>query len=355
MMCRRFLSLFLIVALPLCAQTNRPAPMQSFELSTVLSRDLAPNASASIAFLTDQSMGLLWLSADPRERIVFVLEWNGDSLRSLEPEFHAENKVFIHASGDDHVLLTTRPAYGSPQSLLYSLSMRTQQQIPYLSHWLISSSGKTAASSTNKEWTLYRLIPTLQVVKSGAGVLLAISDDKLAVQEGDRIVTETFAGKELGSFRVKPPTKCFTSAAVLTDSLYVQSCGVDEIADWNGRKRFKLILPKDSPLTISTDSSGKRVMFDYPTRRVSSLRGAGEVALAVGTLGLGVNDQKSNGESVRIIDATTGKECFKWDAKLSEDAAPFTHAALSPSGRYVAIAVGQRLAIYRLPEECNVR
>jgi len=352
--CCRFLPLFLFVALPLCAQTKRPAPLQSFELSKVLSRSFAPAASASIAFLTDQSMALLWLSADPRERMVSVLEWNGDSLRLLAPEFHAENKTFIHASGDEHVILTTY-AGGNQPSILYSLSMQTQQQIPYLSNWLISWSGKTAASSTNKDWTLYRLIPDVQVVRSGAGVLLAISDDKLVVQEGDQIVTETFDGKELGSFRVKPPTKCATSAAVLTNSLYFQSCGIDEIADWNGRRIFKLVLPKDSTIATSVDRSEKRVMFDYSTRRVSVLRSAGEVAIAVGTLGAGVTDQKSNGESVRIIDATTGTECFEWDAKLPEEAAPFSHAALSPSGRYVATIVGQRLAIYRLPERCSFR
>ncbi|MFL6437893.1 MAG: hypothetical protein ACJ71Q_09960 [Terriglobales bacterium] len=345
--------LVLLIVLPLCAQIHSPALVKSFDLSNALSRPQT-DTSASVAFLTDHVIALLWHAAEPQQQTVSVLEWNGDSLRRLTPDFNASGETYIHADGGDQVLLTAISLGGSPPSLLYSLKTHTQARIPYVWHELVSASGNTAGNTTDKNWTLYRLTPSFRELRSESGVLLAVSDDKIVFRQGDNVRTETVEGIELGSFAVKPETRCATSAVLLSDSLYLQTCGLNEITDWYGKKRLKLALPKDSPTAINVDRSAKRLMFDYSTRHVSVLRSTAETAVAIGSLGAGVTDQKSNGESVRVIDTRSGGECFKWDRKLPEDAASFSHAALSPSGQYVSTAVGGRLEIYRLPEQCSL-
>ena len=90
-------------------------------------------------------------------------------------------------------------------------------------------------------------------------------------------------------------------------------------------------------------------MFDNFERKISMFRNAGEILLAVGTLGTGVGD-----EEVLVLDTSSGDSCFDWKRSFPEGSVALAQdAAISPSGEFVAIAAGGRLSVYRLPDICR--
>jgi len=72
----------------------------------------------------------------------------------------------------------------------------------------------------------------------------------------------------------------------------------------------------DFPELWSED--GKRILFHNFGRKISIFRNAGEIALAVGTLGAGVADEQSNREEVLVLDTATGNSCFDWRRSFPE-------------------------------------
>jgi hypothetical protein len=95
-------------------------------------------------------------------------------------------------------------------------------------------------------------------------------------------------------------------------------------------------------------------LFDNFGRKISMFRNAGEILLAVGTLGAGVADEQSNREEVLVLDTSTGDSCFDWKRSFAEGSVALAQdAAISPSGEFVAIAAGGTLSVYRLPKVCG--
>jgi len=98
---------------------------------------------------------------------------------------------------------------------------------------------------------------------------------------------------------------------------------------------------------------GRRLIYDYYKRRVSLLRNAGEIALAVATLGVGVMDEIDNSETVRVVDTVMGSTCFEWNSPTLPGIPIGYHADVSPSGKYAAVITDEWLSIYALPDICG--
>jgi hypothetical protein len=95
------------------------------------------------------------------------------------------------------------------------------------------------------------------------------------------------------------------------------------------------------------------VLYDRYTRKVSLARTITEDDAAVGTLGLGVANERSNGELVRAIDMNRNNVCFEWRQSSTTVEEGFYHVDISPSGRSVAIITRTALVIHDLPRECT--
>ena len=93
-------------------------------------------------------------------------------------------------------------------------------------------------------------------------------------------------------------------------------------------------------------------MFDNHTRRISALQEIYEDLVDLASFGLAPSPE-STGETIRVVDATTGGICFELDGS----AFPMSgrHADLSPSGRFVVVVMDDTLSIYRLPNSCAPR
>src|SRR5260370_40684129 len=99
--------------------------------------------------------------------------------------------------------------------------------------------------------------------------------------------------------------------------LYLNDCKSERIGDFNGSEQLKLRPPKgccDYDLKWSAD--GKRLLFDYRSRKVTVFRSVGEIALALGTLGAGAGDQFDNRQEVRVVDTVTGGGCCGWGRRF---------------------------------------
>jgi hypothetical protein len=60
-----------------------------------------------------------------------------------------------------------------------------------------------------------------------------------------------------------------------------------------------------------------------------------------------------NHEEVRVIETATAKTCFQWQSFFPPTLSRKKSAAISPSGELVAIAVRNKLSIYRVPADCS--
>src|SRR5260370_30294957 len=126
--------------------------------------------------------------------------------------------------------------------------------------------------------------------------------------------------------------------------LYLNDCKSERIVDFNGSEQLKLRPPKgccDYDNKWSAD--GKRLLFDYRSRKVTVFRSVGEIALAVGTLGAGVGDQLDNRQEVRVVDTVTGGFFFEWRRRflMGGELSFCRDSSISPPGGVLAIAPQQ--------------
>ena len=241
--------------------------------------------------------------------------------------------------------------------MLYSPDLSASLRLPSL--YLSSQSGSTVATMTKGGWRIYHLGTRLDLIREGSGRLRSVSDEVVVFQNGTIMRTETLEGKLLGSFPVAPEEKCYNNAEPLNNNkLYLNDCKSERIVDFSGREQLKLHPPQGCcDYDNSWSADGSRLLFDYGSRKISVFRNVGEVALALGTLGAGVEDQLDNRQEVQVVDTVTGGLCFDWRRSFAMGSELHFHntASISPSGEFVAIAAEKTLSIYHLPAVCETR
>lgn len=344
------LAFTLILQLPAGAQSRLTEPERTFNLTELFLGSAAQGSAPSIEFLADNIVALCRHLSNG-SCLISVVKWDRDGVHGLGSTL-AEHQGLIGRAGADHIFTTS---LSFPTSSLYSIVSQTTQSIPFIRLDLASASGCLAGETTGTNWTLYTLVPTAGQLRQGTGTLLSVSDAKVAIRHGNIISTETLDGSAIGSFTVKPETKCFTDATLLNDALFLNTCGEHYIVSWSGKRLLKIHQLPGNPKRIATDESGTRLLLDYSTRHVSPVHSAAEVAVTVASLGAGAPEQFDNGEAVRVIDTKTGAVCFLWQTRLSRTDAFFSHASITPSGQFVAVAGPSALTVYRLPEKCSGR
>jgi hypothetical protein len=307
------------------------------------------DASAlSIAFISDTSNAVGLCSATGCS--LSLLHRQGNVLQTYASTSHFRPGRSIHASSGGQILTT--PFAGFP-ALLFTPDLSVSRELPNV--FLASQSGNTAADVMQNGWKLYQIKSKVELIREGKGSLRSVSDEVVVFQDGNVMRIEALQGARLGSFAVKPEMKCYNVAYPLgTNRLYLDDCKKIRIVDFGGREQAELHAPKGYRAYQFWSADGKRILFDNFGRKVSIFRNAGEILLAVGTLGAGVADEQSNREEVLVLDTSTGDSCFDWKRSFPEGSVVLAQdAAISPSGEFVAIAAGGTLSVYRLQEVCG--
>jgi hypothetical protein len=106
-------------------------------------------------------------------------------------------------------------------------------------------------------------------------------------------------------------------------------------------------------LVESTPSvDGRRMFFDFNDREVAKFQHLLDSIRTAATLGM-IAPEDVNREVVQVSDTATRKTCFNWRRTFPLTYYRMRAAAMSPSGEFVAIRLGNKLSIYRLPTVCE--
>jgi hypothetical protein len=346
----------LLWALPgIYAQSGPPNAVASVALTSSTSQSPSGGTNAQIAFLTDRIVAVGMCSGQRCALSTYLL--SEGELRKVDESaaFVPYTHLFRSADGgvlEDHVWIErTKGA-----AVLFAPDLLTHQLLPDI--WVglnqISPTGETFIMNerSGNGWAAYKTAATDTPFLKGEGRGLALSNDKVAYLESGSIRLESADGKLLGSFPIK--TGCSPNSARILgeDRFWLSGCGNDQILDFHGKTLIKLP-HRDGWGETRQSTDGRRLLYHSYTRHVSPIQSAGEIALAVATMGVGVDDQAPNGETVRVIDTTTGKSCFELRGTTGLVGTGTSHSDLDPTGRRVAVVTRNSLSVYTVPDSCK--
>ena len=355
-----------ILGLVLLAQCTRlasasdsvlPIPTATLDLSALLSTGSGEPTWGTVTYLSESSLAVGLCRYEVCS--LSLIRWEDGNLTMSAQTLRFKSGVSIHPAS--HGRLLTAPSL--PPTVLYSANVSQSKELAnHIAR--VSPSGKTVSEWSHDSWKTYHLTDTLEPIREGTGDLQSLSDELLVIQEGKTIRTESLDGRPIGSFSL--PSLAWGHAAVLGNSrLYIDDCTKARIVDFNG-KVYREVHPKDLYKQGSrwfTDASvcaqgdrsssdGRRILFDFATRKVPKLQHILESIQTISTLGM-TGPEDVNGEEVRVMDTGNGKLCFGWHRSFASMNWLVQSAAISPSGESVAIAAGGKLSIYRLPAVCD--
>jgi hypothetical protein len=354
-----------VVLLVLCrclasaSDSPLPVPTATLELSTLLTKGNGQPTWETVTYLSESTVAIGLCRY--RACSLSLIQSEGGNLTMSAQTFQFKPGVSIHPASNGR-LFTERSL---PPTVLYSADLsRSHELATHIAR--VSPSGKTVSQWSHDAWKTYRLTETLEPIREGKGDLQSLSDELLVIQDGKTIRTETLDGRRMGSFSL--PSMAWGHVAVLGNArLYMDDCAKARIVDFNG-KVYLEVHPKDlykqgsrwfTDASVcaqggNSSSDGRRILFDFATRKVPRLQQLLENIHTISTLGM-TGPEDVNGEEVRVIDTNTGKMCFSWHRSFPSMNWLVRSAAISPSGESVAIVAGDKLSIYRLPAACDGR
>ena len=344
-----------------------PTPAAELDL-----RSLYPSeVRTTVAFVSEQEVvvfGRPGVAGTTYSATIAAFGWRDGKLKLLQSRaLRADSQVLFaepFAATHGGVILV------SPRhSELLSADVTTKAALPFQTLIPPVQQGNiVAANDRLTNWKLYRLVPQVELLREGDGRILSVSDDFVVIRRENEIRVEKIQGEKVGSFQVPPESVRMTSrttAAELQSScvmrativsagrLFLQGCGPDRIADFNGRELLRMPSPDGWGFRQGFSADGTRMLFDNYMRRISVLQKAEEAAESAVSLGM-APDQPSTGEMIRVVDTTNAMVCMDLDSpdRLFGMAGKY-HADLSPSGRYVALVTSKSLSIYAIPACTN--
>jgi hypothetical protein len=345
-----------LLALSTSSFAQGPTPVATLDLTTLLSPGSSAVNLPTLAFLTDRLLAVGGCNPEKRCQLV-VARFSDGKIQAVASTDNFAEYASIHRSG--HAVLADRNGHDFHSAVLYSPDLKETQVLPGTISFdnQISFSGSTFGRSVGGVWTIYETSSPDKGLRTGRGSLLSVSDHAVVYQWGKDVKTETMDGKLLGSFVAKNSSKCRTSVQIIDPNrLLVTGCGDRGlITDFNGKPVMALSKQPGWGTRFGVSSDGSRLLYDTYTRRISNGQRVREAAIGVASLGLGIGDEQSNGESVHVIDTQNGKSCFDWSGPLKPGEGGRYHADISPSGRKVAIVTDTSLSLYDLPAECATK
>jgi hypothetical protein len=346
-------SLVIVLATTLAAE-ERPIPVSKLELKSQWPSGVA---TRSLAFAAEDTIAVTQFpGADSVSRSITTFDWRGGKLQARASKslpMYGGGGIFkeVYGVSNGNILEEV-----GPHSQLWSRDLdKLGEAFSRVLRPPAPQAGLVGEWLGANEWKLYRLGPPLSLVRSGRGEILSVSDDFAAVRVGRDVRIENAARGELvGKFQSEPGI-CAERVMILGRNRLMMACNNDRVLDFSGK--VVSLLPKrdgwGALFGMSTD--GSRVLFDDFTRRIPTFQRVSEFFESVISLGTSPNGE-SKGEQIRVVDTRTGAICFDLDSpdRLFGTAGDL-HAALSPSGRYVAVVDGNELSVYALPDSCATR
>ena len=345
----RFIVFIVISLSAFAADLPQPQPVATLTLAARSTPDQGESTWATVTFLSETSVAVALCRQNCIDQgcSLFLIGWEGRTLRLLAQTHLFDSGAFIHPASDGQILA----GWWQP-SVLYSADLSTRRDLPqHLSH--ISPSGRTVSESARGSWKLYRLTDRLEPLREGTGELQSISDQVVVIRERKAMRVESIDGKPLGSFSLRDEAWGDHAALLGNSKLYLDDCRrTVKVVDFYGRTQLAMHPRGGCDQGSRSSTDGKRLLFDVTSHKASGLVGVLEGFRTITSFGM-VGAEDVNREDVRVFDTVTGASCFDWHRTFPSTYSRVRSAAISPSGKLVAIAAGDTLSIYRLPEVCG--
>jgi hypothetical protein len=326
-----------------------PQPVATLALSSMHPSLQEESTWVSVAFSSETSIavGLCHWDCASKECSLRLVRWGGGTLRAFAQTQQFNYGASIHPASDGQILA----GWWQP-TVLYSADLSTRHELPqHLSH--VSPSGRTVSESARDSWKLYRLSDKLEPFREGTGELQSVSDEAVVIQERKVLRVESIDGKPLGSFSLPDEAWGYHAALLGNSKLYLDDCRrTVKVVDFEGRTQLEMHPQGGCDQGKRSSADGRRVLFDFASHKASGLVGVLEGLRTITSFGM-VGAEDVNREDVRVFDTVTGASCFDWHHSFPSTYIRVSSAAISPSGEFVAIAEGDTLSIYRLPEVCG--
>jgi hypothetical protein len=302
----------------------------------------------SPCFLSDDLVALL-IRSGPFGHIksrVFIVRRTGSKLERVASSDYDSEGSEIYSVARGRVLVT-----GASHSYLYSPDLAQRWPQPF--KILRSSFPRSEIFSEFQDtgWKAFRLAPTPQPVRTGAGELLAVSDDVIVSVVGASIRTETLDGRQLGSIPVGGGGRSQPLVRTAGPGALLLRYGIEEnIADYNGHEMARLAPLEGWGFRYGWSDDGSRVLLDRFTRPPTFWSG-----LFDGVMGVIGAPSEPNGETIVVQDARNGRTCFRIDSARGAlfGLSGGYHGDLSPFGKWVAVATLADVSIFAVPDTCN--
>jgi hypothetical protein len=229
-----------------------------------------------------------------------------------------------------------------PQAYSFSADLSEKQILDIVNPVLSSRPAAVLGVSRATCWEIRSASPDLQLRRNGLGQLLDLSDNVVVYRQGNRIRVESLGGKFIGSIgvpRAEPRFRDDASACVSDarlagqDHLLLTICGRPRIVNFAGHKVTALSKPRGTACGNQVSANGGRAVF------ASTRSGFLDNFLA-----LYPQDTEAR---VEVEDTRTGGKIWTWIYNNSQGVgAPV--AAISPSGRSVAVAMLGTVRLFQL-------
>jgi len=355
---RRIVPILIMFAISVpgdAATRQEPEPIAKLELSQLLRAVSPEHVSATLTFVTDESIAVGVCSGyAPRTcSLSLIREEHGRLETVAATQDFGPSVANLHRAPGEKILATSVPG----SAILYSADLSSKQSLQPVS--AVSFSGRTVGQWLQGGWRIRQIDPS-EPIRSGKGSMRSVSDDVVVFQNGDVMYTEAVDGTPVASFTVASESKCATLAQVLQGGrLYIEGCKENRIVDFSGKTKLKVQRPKgwssNSSELDRASADGSRLLFNSWSRKVSFFRSVGETAAVFATLGMGAGEEEDNREEIRVIDTNDGNICFERHRSFPMGSETVFHnnAAISPSGRFVAIAADGELSVYQISAVCG--
>ena len=335
---------------PLLAQNVQPQPLYAVDLSKLISHELDINPAGTLTFLTEHTLAVSICRNLRCNLETLDLEVGSPRVIATTDKFQGYSALFRAADG--RVILDSAQSGGERGAILFDSHMDAAlliRKAAGISH--ISTTGETFVKQGRNGWVAYKIGRPPERIRAGLGSVLSVSDEAVIYVDNGAAHIEGMDRKPLGSFAVTPralPTVRFLGH----DHLWLQNGSQVEILDFNGKPIQTLERPDGWGFRIGQSSDGGLILYDRYTRRIPLAQKIEEDAIAIATMGVGVGDEKPNGEMVLVIETRSGRQCFEWNSSTNLLLAGQFHADIDPSGRLIAIMTRNTLNVYALPEGC---
>ena len=310
---------------------------------------------ASVTFASEQMIaaGLCYEGQTGPRCLLSLIRWEQGNLKRVAETRDFAFGTSVHPASRGRILAIEDL---SPVSL-YSDDLSTRRQLAKGLSRFVSPSGDIVSQWAPGSWKLYRLTDTAEPFRAGSGDLLGVSDEFALIQDGKIIKVEGFDGKQVGSFAAQSGREgSYASVGILgSTSIYLDDCRDVQILKLDGSPLRELRTHKGcSEGDTGSSIDGSRMLFDFADYKPSGLGRVIEGLRSVTTLGMS-GTEDVNRETVEVLDILNGNVCFKWRHRFPKTYSRVRSAAISPSGRFVAIVEANTLSIYRVPDTCGER